>query len=38
MDNGHKLTASLTSVSPDMVDYSCLKMEIFVVDGGWQVL
>ena len=38
MDNGHKLTASLSSVSPDMGEYSCLEMGVFVVSGGWQVL
>ncbi|WP_052507114.1 HIRAN domain-containing protein [Desulfonatronovibrio magnus] len=38
MDNGHKLTAGLSSVSSDMGDYSCLEMGIFVKGGGWQGL
>ncbi len=38
MDNGHKLTASLLSVSSDMGEFSCLKMGVFVNGGGWQGL
>ena len=38
MDNGHKLTASLSSVSPDMGEYSCLEMEIFVVGESKQMV
>jgi hypothetical protein len=38
MDNGHELTASLVSVSPDMGDYSCLQMDILMVSEGRHVL
>ena len=38
MDNGHKLTASLSSVSTDMGEYSCLEMEIFVVGESKQMV
>lgn len=38
MDNGHKLKSSLTSVSTDMGEYSCLEMEIFVVGESKQTV
>ncbi len=38
MDNGHELTASLISISPDMGEYSCLKMDVRMVGGSQQAL
>ncbi|WP_291323712.1 HIRAN domain-containing protein [Desulfonatronospira sp.] len=38
MDNGHKITASLTAVSTDMGEYSCLEMGVFVVGESKQTV
>ncbi len=36
MDNGHELTARLVTISPDMREYSCLEMDVFMIGGSQQ--
>lgn len=38
MDNGHKLSASLISVSSDMGEYSCLQMGVCMSGASDQTL